>query len=51
MEDSISAVRTLADPPANARAYVETVEAMCGARISAVGVGLGETRPRSSTIS
>ena len=32
-------VRTFEDLPANARAYVETVEAMSGARISAVRVG------------
>ena len=39
--EDISGARTLADLPANARAYVETVEAMSGAQISAVGVGPG----------
>ena len=37
--EDISAARTLADLPPNARAYVTAVEAMSGARISAVGVG------------
>ncbi|HEU5036772.1 MAG TPA: adenylosuccinate synthase [Nocardioides sp.] len=37
--EDISRARTFADLPANARAYVEAVEAMSGARISAVGVG------------
>ncbi|MEP6666992.1 MAG: adenylosuccinate synthase [Nocardioidaceae bacterium] len=37
--EDISAARTLADLPANARAYVKAVEEMSGARISAVGVG------------
>ncbi|MCZ3389842.1 MAG: adenylosuccinate synthase [Actinomycetia bacterium] len=39
--EDISGARTLEDLPANARAYVETVEAMSGAQISAVGVGPG----------
>ncbi len=39
--EDISVARTLEDLPANARAYVETVEAMSGAQISAVGVGPG----------
>ncbi len=37
--EDISEARTVDDLPANARAYVETVEAMSGARISVVGVG------------
>ncbi|MDO9380865.1 MAG: adenylosuccinate synthase [Nocardioidaceae bacterium] len=37
--EDISEARTFEDLPANARSYVETVEAMSGARISAVGVG------------
>ena len=37
--EDISEARTFADLPANARAYVEAVEAMSGARISVVGVG------------
>ena len=37
--EDISTARTFEDLPANARAYVEAVEAMSGARISAVGVG------------
>ena len=37
--EDISAARTLADLPPNARAYVAAVEEMSGARISAVGVG------------
>jgi adenylosuccinate synthase len=39
--EDISGARALEDLPANARAYVETVEAMSGAPISAVGVGPG----------
>jgi adenylosuccinate synthase len=39
--EDISGARSLEDLPANARAYVETVEAMSGAQISAVGVGPG----------
>ncbi|QWF21841.1 adenylosuccinate synthase [Nocardioides sp. LMS-CY] len=37
--EDISEARTFADLPANARRYVEAVEEMSGARISAVGVG------------
>jgi adenylosuccinate synthase len=37
--EDISGARTLGDLPANARAYVQAVEEMSGARISAVGVG------------
>ena len=37
--EDISGARTFADLPANARRYVEAVEEMSGARISAVGVG------------
>ncbi len=37
--EDISAARTLADLPTNARAYVTAVEEMSGARISSVGVG------------
>jgi adenylosuccinate synthase len=37
--EDISGARTLADLPENARAYVERVEELSGARISAVGVG------------
>src|SRR3954453_9127240 len=37
--EDISGARTVGELPANARAYVEAVEAMSGARISAVGVG------------
>jgi adenylosuccinate synthase len=37
--EDISGARTFADLPANAQAYVKAVEAMSGARISAVGVG------------
>ncbi len=39
--EDISGARSLEDLPSNARAYVETVEAMSGAQISAVGVGPG----------
>ncbi len=39
--EDISGARTLQDLPTNARAYVETVESMSGAQISAVGVGPG----------
>ncbi len=39
--EDITGARTLDDLPANARAYVETVESMSGAQISAVGVGPG----------
>jgi adenylosuccinate synthase len=37
--EDISTARTLADLPANARAYVARVEELSGARISAIGVG------------
>lgn len=37
--EDISGARTVEDLPANARAYIETVEQMSGARISVVGVG------------
>ena len=37
----ISGARTVSDLPPNARAYVEAVEDMSGARISTVGVGPG----------
>ncbi|GGF44492.1 adenylosuccinate synthetase [Marmoricola endophyticus] len=37
--EDISRARTWDDLPANAKSYVETVEAMSGARISVVGVG------------
>ena len=37
--EDLSDVRTFEKLPANARAYVEAVEAMSGARISVVGVG------------
>ncbi|WP_432544227.1 adenylosuccinate synthase [Kineococcus sp. SYSU DK002] len=37
--EDISGARTTADLPKNAQAYVEALEAMSGARISAVGVG------------
>jgi adenylosuccinate synthase len=39
--EDISAARTLDDLPSNARAYVEALEEMSGARISAIGVGPG----------
>ena len=39
--EDISGARTLADLPANARAYVTAIEQMAGARISAIGVGPG----------
>ena len=37
--EDISEARTLGDLPANAQAYVQAVEEMSGARISAIGVG------------
>jgi adenylosuccinate synthase len=37
--EDVSGARTFEDLPANAQAYVKAVEAMSGARISAVGVG------------
>jgi adenylosuccinate synthase len=39
--EDISAARSLSDLPANARAYVDAVETMSGARVSAIGVGPG----------
>jgi adenylosuccinate synthase len=39
--EDISGARSLSDLPAAARAYVRAVEDMCGAPISAVGVGPG----------
>ncbi len=39
--EDISQCRTFEDLPANARAYVERLEELCGARISAIGVGPG----------
>jgi adenylosuccinate synthase len=39
--EDISGARTLDDLPANARSYVQAVEAMSGARISTIGVGPG----------
>jgi len=39
--EDISGARELADLPANAQAYVRELEAISGARISAVGVGPG----------
>ena len=37
--ENITGCRTLEDLPANARAYVEALEAMSGTRMSAIGVG------------
>ncbi|MFI7580105.1 adenylosuccinate synthase [Kocuria kalidii] len=37
--EDITGCRTLADLPANARAYVEALESMSGTRMSAIGVG------------
>ncbi|MGH3820413.1 MAG: adenylosuccinate synthetase, partial [Pseudonocardiaceae bacterium] len=39
--EDLSQCRTLDELPANARAYVARVEQLCGARISAIGVGPG----------
>jgi len=39
--EDLSHCRTLDDLPANARAYVARVEELCGARVSAIGVGPG----------
>ncbi|WP_007024529.1 adenylosuccinate synthase [Saccharomonospora iraqiensis] len=39
--EDISGCRSFADLPANARAYVERLEELMGARISAIGVGPG----------
>jgi adenylosuccinate synthase len=38
-EENITGCRSLDDLPANARAYVEALEAMSGTRMSAIGVG------------
>ncbi|MFE7631512.1 adenylosuccinate synthase [Kocuria sp. NPDC057446] len=38
-EETITGCRTLEELPANARAYVEALEAMSGTRMSAIGVG------------
>jgi len=45
--EDLSHCRTLAELPANARGYVHRVEELCGARISAIGVGPG----RDQTVS
>jgi adenylosuccinate synthase len=42
--EDISAAESFDDLPANARAYVKTVEDLAGARISAIGVGPGRTQ-------
>ena len=39
--EDISGAKTLTDLPANARAYVEYLEKISGAPISAIGVGPG----------
>jgi adenylosuccinate synthase len=39
--EDLSRCRTLDQLPANARAYVARLEELCGARISAIGVGPG----------
>jgi adenylosuccinate synthase len=39
--EDISACRTYDELPANARAYVERIEELSGARVSAIGVGPG----------
>ncbi|CAA9315722.1 MAG: Adenylosuccinate synthetase [uncultured Nocardioidaceae bacterium] len=40
-EEDVSECRTFADLPATAREYVLTLERMCGARVSVIGVGPG----------
>jgi adenylosuccinate synthase len=47
--DDISRCRRFAELPANARAYVQRVEELTGAPVSAIGVGPGrdETIPRN----
>jgi adenylosuccinate synthase len=40
--EDISHCRTLDELPRNARAYVERVQELAGARISAIGVGPGQ---------
>ncbi|MFF4413685.1 adenylosuccinate synthase [Streptosporangium sp. NPDC001559] len=42
-QEDISGAKTFEDLPANAQAYVKTLESMSGARISAIGVGPGRT--------
>jgi len=37
--EDISEVRSYDELPANARAYIERLEELCGARISMIGVG------------
>jgi adenylosuccinate synthase len=39
--EDISGCRTFAELPANAQRYVERVEELIGARVSAIGVGPG----------
>jgi adenylosuccinate synthase len=39
--EDLSGARTFEDLPANARAYIERIEELAGARISAIGVGPG----------
>ena len=39
--EDLSRCRTLDELPLNARAYVARLEQLCGARISAIGVGPG----------
>ncbi len=40
-DEDISGARELSDLPANAQAYVKTIEDLSGARISVIGVGAG----------
>ncbi|GHH71992.1 adenylosuccinate synthetase [Streptosporangium violaceochromogenes] len=42
-QEDITGAKSFEDLPANAQAYVKTLEQMSGARISAVGVGPGRT--------
>ncbi|MDQ4103259.1 MAG: adenylosuccinate synthase [Actinomycetota bacterium] len=42
--EDLSQCRTLDELPANARAYVARLEELCGARISAIGVGPGRNQ-------
>ncbi|MEU1733390.1 adenylosuccinate synthase [Streptosporangium sp. NPDC020145] len=42
-QEDISGTKSFEDLPANAQAYVKTLESMSGARISAIGVGPGRT--------
>lgn len=39
--EDISGARSFEDLPANARAYIERIEELAGARVSAIGVGPG----------